>query len=76
MYPVFIKGHSSKLSKAFTTNTELMVTASSVGIKHNAQFTDEETGQGVNRISVDHLKSGTRNSEHIHFRTLYVRVPN
>lgn len=53
-----------------------MVTASSVEIKHYILPTDEETKEGVNRISVDHLKSGTRNSEHIHFRTQCVRVPN
>lgn len=53
-----------------------MVTASSVGIKHYAWFIDEEAKEGVNIISVDHLKSGTRNSELIHFKTLCVSMPN
>lgn len=53
-----------------------MVTASSAGIKHDAWFTDEETKEGVNRISVDHLKSRTRNSEHIHVKPFCVRVLN
>lgn len=47
-----------------------MVKASSVGIKHYAQYTDEERKEGVNRILVDHLKSGMTNSEHFHFKTL------
>lgn len=53
-----------------------MVAASSVGIKHYAQFTDEVTKERVNRISADHLKSETRNSEQFHFKILCVGVPN
>jgi hypothetical protein len=37
-----------------------MVTASSIEIKHFAQFTDEEIKEKVNRISAGHFRSGNK----------------